>query len=160
MRVKIFVACLALFFMFSCNRGGGVFIDPEPTPTLSEEEAVRLAEERSRRERELEWGGVPSEEEPMPVPASLPPLSSQTSEKRPVTSGRPLNAEEIRILHEALSGCTDKPTTVEVWVEPGGLPFLAPNQRFPETELECFARRVGTVRLSSERQRRGTVALP
>lgn len=144
-------------FLLSCGNSGGSFADPPPAPALSEEEALRLAAERSRQERDRERG-VTTLEEPVRAMPPEPPMAPR--EVRPVSSARPFNAEETRILHDALAPCTDKPVTLEVWAEPGGLPFLAPGQRFPETDLECFARQLGTVRLAPERQRRGVVTLP
>ncbi len=157
MRREVLVFWLAVS-VAACGGGkGGSFVEPPPSPGLTEEEALRQAAERSRQERDIERGISP-QDIPAPVVREAPPPAR--GEVQPVTSARPLNAEETRILHDALAVCTQNPTRVEVWVEPGGLPFLAPGQRFPESDLECFARQVGSVRLPPERQRRGVVTLP
>jgi hypothetical protein len=141
----------------SCKGGAEQHSDPPPSPRLSPEEARRLSEERSRQERELERGTLtPEEEENLPSSGPRP----KVDDGAPRTTTRPLTGEEHKQVRDALSTCAETAATVSVMVEPGGLVFLAPGQRFPEADLACYARQLGAVRLSRDVARKGSVTLP
>ncbi len=142
---------------WSCGGGGGKLSDPPPSPGLSPEEARRLADERSRAEREAEGGRLsPEELENLPTSGPAP----RGKAEGPRTSGRPLNADELKLVREALVACGETPATVLVTVEPGGVVFLSPGQRFPEADLRCYAEKLGALRLARDVARTGTVTLP
>jgi hypothetical protein len=141
----------------ACGGGGGKLTDPPPSPGLSPEEARRQADERSRAEREAEGGRLsPDELENLPTsgPAPKGPVEG------PRSSRRPLDADELKLVREALLACGEAPATVQVTVEPGGVVFLSPGQRFPEADLRCYAEKLGALRLTRDVARTGTVTLP
>lgn len=160
MKIRTGSQALLLFIglaLWSCGGGGGKLTDPPPSPGLSPEEARRLADERSRAEREAEGGRLSAQElENLPTsgPAPKAPVEG------PRSSGRPLNADELKLVREALVACGGTPATVNVTVEPGGVVFLSPGQRFLEADLRCYAEKLGALRLARDVARTGTVTLP
>jgi len=146
-----------LAFLVSCKAGDGQFSDPPPSRGLSVVEARSLSKERSRQEREHERGGLTAEEEEN-LPQSGPRAMADDGLVR--TSTRPLTAEEQKLVHDALATCSETVVTVHVLVEPGGVVFMAPGQRFPEADLACYSRQLGTVRLDADGARKGTIPLP
>ncbi len=148
--------CL-LVFLVSCKGGEGQFADPPPSPRLSVEEARRLSEERSRQEREHERGGLTAEEEDSLPQTGPGPMADDGA---PRTTTRPLTADEQQRIHDVLADCSKAAVSVRVMVEPGGVVFLAPGQRFPEADLTCYASRLGTLRLAADVARKGTIPLP
>jgi len=160
MNIKTGSQALLLFIglsLWSCGGGGGKLSDPPPSPGLSPEEARRLADERSRAEREAE-GGRLSAEELENLPTSGPGPKSPVDGPR--SSQRPLREDELKPVREALTACGGTPASVHVMVEPGGVVFLSPGQRFPEADLRCYAEKLGALRLARDVARTGTVTLP
>lgn len=148
--------CLVALFA-SCGGDAGKFSDPPPAPKLSVEEAQRQSLERSRLEREQE--GVrrpPEDEEDLPKSGPAPMVRDES----PRTTTRPLTADELKRIHDALKDCGQTAASVAVLAEPGGVVFLAPGQRFPEADLACYAQKLGTVRLAADVARKGTITLP
>lgn len=157
MKPSFLMPVLLLVTLGSCSGGGGKLTDPPSSPGLSPEEARRLSEERSRAERETERGGLtPEDLDNLPGSGPAPKVASA----EPRTTTRPLTEDELRPLREALASCSKTAATVNVQVEPGGVVFLAPGQRFPEADLRCYAEKLGAVRLARDVARRGTVTLP
>ncbi len=146
-----------LVFLAACNNGAGQMTDPPPTPRLTIEEARRQADERSRQERDLE-GGMLTAEELDALPQTGPP--ARIKDDQPRTTSRPLNDTEQKLLHDALVTCSQAAASVRVMVEPGGVVFLAPGQRFLEADLACYAQKLGSVRLHADVGRTGTINLP
>ncbi|MBU1412436.1 hypothetical protein KKC22_13065 [Myxococcota bacterium] len=146
-----------LAFLVSCKAGDGQLSDPPPSRGLSIDEARSLSKERSRQERQHERGGLTAEEEDN-LPQSGPRPMADDGLVR--TSTRPLTAEEQKLVHDALATCSKTVVSVHVLVEPGGVVFLAPGQRFLEADLACYSNRLGTVRLDADVPRKGTIPLP
>ena len=149
---------LVLWFLFSCKGPGGGFSDPPPSPGLTPEQAQKRAEEENRQAWEFEHGHARTQQAEGRGTSGRGPAESDTTGPRSFV--RPLTGAEEKILHEALVSCTDGTHAVQVMVEPGGVAFLAPDQRFLEKDLACFAEKLGSVRLSAGVSRKGTVRLP
>jgi len=155
MKRNLLLGLLAV--LASCGGDTGKFSDPPPAPKLTVEEARRQSLERSRLEREQEGGmRTPEDEEDLPQSGPAPMVRDES----PRTTTRPLTSDELKKVHEALAACSQTPASVAVLVEPGGVVFLAPGQRFLEADLTCYAQKLGTVRLAADVARKGTITLP
>ncbi len=159
--MKTFFLFLCVIFFLSCKNQAGRFEDPPaPPPDMTPEEIAAKMDELSRQEREYEQAQrLPEDYDPV-VPRVKEPSVPELREPQVRSFVRPLSSEEEKRVHKQLSECGEKALTVEVMVSPDGVVFLAPDQRFLESDILCFDGILDKMKLDPGPPRKGTIHLP